>query len=86
MSVEEYGSERVIDVYLERYFVACPNAADTVEGILAWWLPHALAHVTPAELTDALERLVAAGRLQRSLMPNGRVVYSKPQSQSGAMH
>lgn len=81
--LEETRSEQPIDAYIERYFAVRPKAADTVEGIAAWWLPREIQHPTVAELTDALERLVAVGRLQRHVMFDERVVYSKTQQQSG---
>lgn len=56
--------------YLERH----PNAADTLEGICQWWL-------TANEICSheivllATKNLVAQGRLEEQVLPDGRCIY-----------
>ena len=53
-----------------------PNAADTVDGIAAWWL--ALEHpgISHAQVELALQRLVDAGFARARRMENGTVIYA----------
>ncbi|MCW5665826.1 MAG: hypothetical protein KIT35_18505 [Piscinibacter sp.] len=48
------------------YLAEHPNAADTVEGIRRWWLLGTLGEVPPELVEQALEQLLAQGRVRRS--------------------
>jgi len=59
-----------------RYVAQHPAAKDTVEGIAEWWLaPPDQASV--AEVTAALERLVARGRMAAEQKADGRIYYRR---------
>lgn len=43
------------------YLVENPNAQDTLEGIVEWWLLDRLTRSNAARVKDALEKLVTTG-------------------------
>ena len=53
-----------------------PLAADTVAGILAYWLPHTGFEDAPEYIGAVLEDLVAERRLQARPLPDGNVLYA----------
>lgn len=59
--------------YLERH----GNAADTREGIIDWWLPVEQRAVDRAIVEQALEMLVADGRLALSRLVDGTLLYRR---------
>ena len=60
--------------YLERH----PEAEDTLEGIRSWWSPR---EGSPrADVSCALEQLVAEGRLVKHVSRDGRCVFRKPRA------
>jgi hypothetical protein len=69
MSSERTATE--ILAYLHRY----PDAQDTFEGILEWWLLERRVQRGTAEVEAALRQLVTTGHLQERRGPDGRVHY-----------
>lgn len=62
---------------VERYLARHPNASDTIEGILRWWLVTGTFDEEDTRLLEpALERLVARGVMTRRLLPDGKVVFA----------
>lgn len=61
---------------LEQYVSLHPTAADTVDGIARWWLG-AQGQPVLIHVEAALELLVARGVLDRSVLPDRRVIYSR---------
>ena len=60
-----------------RYLDSHPNAADSVEGIVRWWLPRQRL-ADNAELTQrALDYLVANNEVKATTTVDGRVVYRR---------
>jgi hypothetical protein len=59
-----------------RYLAACPNAADTADGVLNWWFPRQRYNDARDDVERALEDLAAEGRLARLKLPDGRVIYA----------
>jgi len=62
---------------VERYLAVHPEAADTAEGILRWWLPATFADLGADEMQRALARLVERGSVVRQRMADGQTVYSR---------
>jgi len=62
--------------YLRRH----PDAADTLEGIVRWWLPQQRYETEKARIEQVLEALVADGALRCERLPGGASLYtlSKP--------
>ena len=58
--------------YLHRH----PEAADTLDGIVNWWLPSQRLDIARQRIEAALEALVAEGRLCRHALPGGTVLYA----------
>jgi hypothetical protein len=70
------GIERIAAT-VESYLVRHPNASDTIEGILRWWLGGASFDEEDTRLVEpALERLIARGLMTKRLLPGGGVVFA----------
>ena len=75
---------------LETYLARHPAAADTAQGIAQWWLPPQMQHGL-STVEEALALLVAAGIVERRVLPDGREVYGRrggaaPPSRNGSAH
>ena len=59
------------------YLRAHPQASDSLEGIVSWWLPARF--LAARELVQAsLDRLVAQGLVERTRLADGTIVYRRP--------
>jgi hypothetical protein len=58
-----------------RYLEAHPDAADSLDGIVQWWIVHERFLRGVAATGRALERLVADGRIDRVVLPDGGVLF-----------
>jgi hypothetical protein len=67
--VEELVAE--IRTYLARH----PDAADTQEGIVQWWIVHSRFLRGIEAVGRALDHLVADGRMEIIQTPDGRLLY-----------
>jgi Fe2+ or Zn2+ uptake regulation protein len=61
---------------IERYLADHPSAEDTLEGVSNFWLKMQRVEVTDSEVEQALERLVAMGRVRKKHLPDGRTIYA----------
>ena len=62
---------------LTSYVLAHPRGADTLDGVVSWWLPSELAQIAlPAEVENALQDLIARGLVERHWLPAGQVLYA----------
>jgi hypothetical protein len=66
--------ERVCDAIV-RYLSIYPEAADSEEGITAWWLPAMDIEASAAVVADALHDLHRRGYIERLVQHDGRVLY-----------
>lgn len=64
--------ERSLLAYLRGH----PRAADTLDGIVDWWLPRQRYETARLRIESALERLVAEGTLRRDILQDGAVLYA----------
>jgi len=62
---------REITAYLSNH----PDAADSAEGILRWWLPQMSVEANGGSLQRALDLLVEQGSIDRRVLPDQRCVY-----------
>jgi hypothetical protein len=62
---------------ISRYLSARPDAVDTAEGILRWWLPQFHLDARAEQLQRALGLLVARGVVDSRELPDGRRVYGR---------
>lgn len=60
---------------VEAYLAAHPEAADSAEGILRWWLPRVRLEESVADVQRALDLLVERGAVESRQVAGGRVVY-----------
>jgi hypothetical protein len=54
-----------------------PNAADSLEGIVNWWLPQIYHSVDAASVEQVLEKLIAEGQVKKSSLVDGTNLYSR---------
>jgi len=66
----------VILNYLQRN----PSAADSLEGVMNWWLPQAYENGDAARIEQALEQLVAEGLVKKISLLDGTVLYRRGES------
>lgn len=59
---------------IQRYLLAHPHAADSVEGVLGWWLPRQRYEESAAKVQQALEFLAQRGAVTKRVLA-GKVVY-----------
>jgi Fe2+ or Zn2+ uptake regulation protein len=65
-----------------RYLRAHPQAADTVDGIVMWWLPRQRYEEAIDRVQHALDDLVARGWVEKVTLVDGTVLYSGLTQQS----
>lgn len=74
MAVSEGEVNRLV-LEIRRYLQAHPRAADSVQGIAAWWIVGAQ-HSGLDVVESALERLVGEGEMRKQVLPDGKTVYA----------
>lgn len=72
MDEAEGEIERSVLAYLQSH----PQAADTLRGIVNWWLPRQRYESDCLRIEHALKALVARGELCRAPLPGGEVLYA----------
>jgi hypothetical protein len=60
---------------IERYVTDHPRAADTAEGVRSWWIGGERYGDPLDDVEKALDYLVEAGRLRRTVLPDGTAIY-----------
>lgn len=72
-AVDDEGEiERSVLAYLHRH----PQAADTLRGIVNWWLPQQRYDSGCQRIERVLSVLVVRGVLRRDPLPHGEVLYA----------
>ena len=71
-------NERVLTIAEEisHYLEGHPDAADTLEGVVNWWLARQRFEYAFRTVEKALNHLVAEGKLEKHVTVDGRTVYS----------
>ena len=59
------------------YLHAHPEASDSLEGIVSWWLPARFGTARDV-VQDSLDRLVAQALVERTRLADGTIVYGRP--------
>jgi hypothetical protein len=72
---DELGLARLSDEIL-RYLRAHPQAADTVDGIVEWWLPRQRYDEAVDQVQLVLDELVARGLVDQITLVDGTVLYA----------
>lgn len=68
---------------IHRYIDAHPNAADSIDGILRWWLTRQLVSDSASAVQTALDQLEARGLISHTRLADGRLVYQRVKPRSG---
>lgn len=63
--------EQMVLSYLQRH----PQAADTLDGIVRWWLPQQRYSVAQTRIEAALRRLLSQGLIRQRRLPTGDALY-----------
>lgn len=71
---------------IQRYLAAHPNAADSVEGVLLWWLKRQHYEESANEVLRALEYLVEEGVIKKEFLSDGKAVYASRTHSSMSKH
>jgi hypothetical protein len=58
-----------------RYLALHPDAADSEDGIAGWWIPAMGMSTSGEAVADALRELHRKGHIERTTLPDGRVIY-----------
>jgi Fe2+ or Zn2+ uptake regulation protein len=74
---EDNDQVRAIAKEVETYLAQHPEAVDSAEGIVRWWLSRLRLEEAVANVARALDLLVEEGIVVRRQMPDGRYVYGK---------
>jgi len=79
----EKQSRSELSATILRYLAACPHAADTVEGVVSWWLPRQRYSDARAAIEQILEEMVAEGLVTKVNLPDNKVIYTCSEKQNG---
>ena len=74
MSADDTEMGVLVDA-IARYLQAHPRAADSLEGIQAWWLPSPLNAGPLAAVIAALEELQRRGVVEKATVDGNRAIY-----------
>ena len=80
MENDKSGVARLREAILH-YLQQNPNAADTVEGIMRWWLKDK--QNDAAKIEQALEQLVAEGLVETTSLVDGTTLYMRGARRAG---
>ena len=78
ITLEPHGNDsdlEVADAVLS-YLRAHPEAADTLQGIVRWWLPQQRYDRESGRIEAVLTWLAQRGRLQVRMLPDGQFLYA----------
>ena len=74
----------VLQQSIVHYLHSHPHAADTLEGITQWWLTESEPGVTPPMIQEALDKLIAGGKISCDVLGGGTMLYFLPQARQTA--
>src|SRR5439155_24951738 len=74
---ESEGRARVVADEIARYLDCRPDASDTEDGIVQWWIPRIRIEEEMTVVRDALAFLVAQGIVERVVMRCGLVMFRR---------
>ena len=69
--------------HILHYLIEHPDAKDTVQGIVRWWLPGGIVKWEEAAVQDALDVLVARAWLTQRRMATSQTLYGLNQEKIG---
>ena len=60
---------------IRRYLASHPDAADSAEGVLDWWMMRQRDKQSAQVVDEAMQWLLEQGAVTRRVMPDGQIVY-----------
>ena len=66
---------RELILKLLKYLLERPDAKDTLEGVICWWLPQNGRGFDATEVLDALDSLISKGLVTASTIVGSTVIY-----------
>jgi hypothetical protein len=84
MSKPPPSPARTLGESILHYLRTHPEAADNLEGIASWWLPHSGYEGSIDAVQAVLDALVAERRIARIDLADGRTLYQRVDKVSGA--
>ncbi|MGO4700708.1 hypothetical protein [Dyella sp. 2RAB6] len=79
-------SWREVEGAVLAYLAQHPDAADTLDGIVSWWLPQQRYETERQRIEQALSHLVERGQLRRDRLPGGAVLYALNRADTTPLH
>jgi hypothetical protein len=76
MTIREKNQMELLTSAIALYLNAHPHAADSLEGIMQWWLPQQRNTVDITDLQQALDFMVNTGAVYRTTLIDGRMLYT----------
>jgi hypothetical protein len=78
MREKQYGGDNRVEIEktVVTYLGNHPLAADTLDGIVAWWLPQQRYETARTRIEQALVHLVEVGVLRCDRLPDGAELYA----------
>lgn len=73
----------VLAAQIRHYLEAHPAAADTLDGIVSWWLPYQRDSQTVENVERALDALTVAGVVEKLRRSDGHVIYRRAHRRRG---
>lgn len=71
---------------IRTYLKDHPQAADSLAGVVSWWLPAGQSSPQPDVVRAALELLQVQGVVSRRVLPDGNVIYAAKHDESSGTH
>lgn len=68
------------------YLRCHPNAADTLDGIVSWWLPQQRYEMEHERIKRVLQQLVQGGELRSYPLPDGTLLYALNRDRNAPLH
>jgi hypothetical protein len=81
---EPEGRARSVASEIARYLERRPDASDTEEGVMRWWIPRVRLEEEMAIVRSALALLVAQGMVERLILQGGLVMFRRLHHGTGA--
>jgi hypothetical protein len=83
-----YQDQEIVAIAQEihDYLSAHPNAVDSLEGVVKWWLTRQRFESATDSVQKALDYLVAGGLVSKKVIASGRVVYVSAKQQEMRKH
>lgn len=80
MAIDADAALEYVKYELLSYLERRPGAADTLEGVVNWWLFDQRMRTGPDTIARAVGQLVQEGELAERTLADGTIIYSRPQA------